>query len=206
MDREDYGEEITRKPTVTEVEVAKRKGSAHTIASTLHDAFDVETYMPPFLSDAIFVGHLVTDMDSIAGSIGAAELYGALNLTISPSFPSPPRPFHLSFDVFYPSPFSFFPFTNSGGIAARASEVNSETAFCLEYWGLEAPPPVEEQLERYPNAGVCLVDHQQMSQLNKSIDLERIVGVIDHHALQVHQPSVFFYLQHVTGHLAPSDL
>ena len=39
MDRVDYGEEITRKPTVTEVEVAKRKGSAHVIASHLHVSF-----------------------------------------------------------------------------------------------------------------------------------------------------------------------
>jgi manganese-dependent inorganic pyrophosphatase len=35
-----------------------------------------------------------------------------------------------------------------------------------------------------PEAGVCLVDHQQTSQLNKAIDVARIVGVIDHHALQ----------------------
>jgi manganese-dependent inorganic pyrophosphatase len=102
--------------------------------------------MPPFLADAIFVGHLVTDMDSIAGSIGAAELYG--------------------------------------GVPARASNVNSETEFCLKYWGVQAPEPIEEVLVNKPNAGVCLVDHQQMSQLNKSIDVDRIVGVIDHHALQ----------------------
>ena len=30
----------------------------------------------PALDDAIFVGHLVTDLDSIAGAIGAAHLYG----------------------------------------------------------------------------------------------------------------------------------
>ena len=35
-----------------------------------------------------------------------------------------------------------------------------------------------------PDSGVCLVDHQQVSQLNKAIDVDRIVGVIDHHALQ----------------------
>lgn len=87
-------------------------------------------------------------MDSIAGSIGAAELYG--------------------------------------GLPARASEVNSETAFCLEYWGVEKPRPIEEFMAdtQYRECGVCLVDHQQTSQLNKSIPVERIVGVIDHHALQ----------------------
>ncbi len=35
MDREDYGEQITRKPTVTEVEVARRKGSAHSVVEHL---------------------------------------------------------------------------------------------------------------------------------------------------------------------------
>jgi inorganic pyrophosphatase/exopolyphosphatase len=71
-----------------------------------------------------------------------------------------------------------------GGIAARASEVNSETAFALKLFDVEQPRPIEELLEEYPEKGVCLVDHQQTSQLNKAIDVERIVGVIDHHALQ----------------------
>jgi inorganic pyrophosphatase/exopolyphosphatase len=39
-------------------------------------------------------------------------------------------------------------------------------------------------LVELPDAGVCLVDHQQTSQLNPAIDVDRIVGVIDHHALQ----------------------
>ena len=142
--------------------------------------------MPPFLSDAIFVGHLVTDMDSIAGAIGAAELYGQSLLCILCSTPS------ICSAEFLINSLCFFLYlclclhfwSVLGGIAARASEVNSETDFCLKYWGVNAPPPIEETLLSYPSAGVCLVDHQQMSQLNKSIDLERIVGVIDHHALQ----------------------
>lgn len=98
------------------------------------------------LSDSIFCGHLVTDLDSIAGAIGAAELYG--------------------------------------GIPARASQVNSETQFALDYWGVPKPEPIEELVVTLPGAGICLVDHQQMSQVNPAIDPERIVGVIDHHALQ----------------------
>ena len=35
MDREDYGEQITRKPTEIEVEVARRKGSAHNVVDHL---------------------------------------------------------------------------------------------------------------------------------------------------------------------------
>ena len=58
-----------------------------------------------------------------------------------------------------------------GGIAARASEINSETAFALDLFGVEKPRPIEELLVESPEAGVCLVDHQQMSQLNKAIDV-----------------------------------
>ena len=39
-------------------------------------------------------------------------------------------------------------------------------------------------VELEPDAGICLVDHQQRSQVNSAIPAERIVGVIDHHALQ----------------------
>jgi len=71
-----------------------------------------------------------------------------------------------------------------GGRAVRASPVNSETAFALDRWGLEAPPAIEDVLKEEPDARICLVDHQQTSQMNPAIDPDRVVGVIDHHALQ----------------------
>ena len=100
----------------------------------------------PELEGAIFCGHLVTDLDSIAGSIGAAHLYG--------------------------------------GTPARASEINTETQFALDHWGVTLPEPVEDLLEKAPSRNVCLVDFQQQSQLNKAIPMGNIVGIIDHHALQ----------------------
>lgn len=39
---------------------------------------DVGKLHVPELSGAIFCGHLVADMDSIAGAIGAAALYGGI--------------------------------------------------------------------------------------------------------------------------------
>jgi inorganic pyrophosphatase/exopolyphosphatase len=54
----------------------------------------------------------------------------------------------------------------------------------LDYWGVPKPLPIEQMVVSQPDAGICLVDHQQMSQVNPAIDPERIVGVIDHHALQ----------------------
>ncbi|KAI9004472.1 hypothetical protein DFJ74DRAFT_693518 [Hyaloraphidium curvatum] len=119
-------------------------GSAAPPAATL--ASGVEAYIPQALKGAVFVGHLATDLDSIAGAIGAAELYG--------------------------------------GVAARASEINGETAFSLQKWGVEQPPPIEDVLKENASANICLVDFQQTSQMNKAIDPEKVVGIIDHHALQ----------------------
>jgi len=138
---------IVRKSTVVEKAVSKRKGAAHEfLAHFTEGEFEVESYIPPTLKDAIFCGHLVADLDSIAGAIGAAELYG--------------------------------------GTSARASEINSETQFAIDMWEVQVPQMIEDALEAFPESGVCLVDHQQTSQLNKAIKVERIVGVIDHHALQ----------------------
>lgn len=72
---------ITRKRTTVEREVSKRKYAAHEVVRQLHEPQlpDVSPYIPQALAGAIFVGHLVTDLDSIAGAIGAAEFYGNCN-------------------------------------------------------------------------------------------------------------------------------
>jgi hypothetical protein len=130
------GVQVARHRTVVETESNKRRAAASKVVSHLHPVSElpsVDRYMPHQLADAIFCGHLVTDLDSIAGAIGAAELYG--------------------------------------GIPARASEVNSETEFALKLWGVPKPRPIEELLNECPTAGVCLVDHQQTSQLNPAIDV-----------------------------------
>lgn len=146
------GTSISRKKSVVDREVRSRSSIAHHINEMLpaeHNSLpELSAYLPSILSSAIFCGHLVTDLDSIAGAIGAAELYG--------------------------------------GIPARASDTNSETRFALNYWGMPMPLPIEDLLQSQPSAGVCLVDHQQLSQVHPAIKehSERIVGVIDHHALQ----------------------
>ena len=68
--------QIFRKRTVAEHEVLKRKDAAHEFISHLESGPEVRPYIPNLLENAIFCGHLVTDLDSIAGAIGAAELYG----------------------------------------------------------------------------------------------------------------------------------
>jgi hypothetical protein len=132
------GPTLVRERTKLEREVLARHDAAQQLIDHLGGTGDdpASVYFPSMLRGALFCGHLVTDMDSIAGAIGAADLYG--------------------------------------GVACRASEVNSETAFCLEHWGVAKPPPIEELLESQPDAGVCLVDHQQTSQVNPAIPLKRI--------------------------------
>merc|ERR1711892_1068560 len=71
-----------------------------------------------------------------------------------------------------------------GGTAAIASKINSETEFALKEWGATLPSPIEVILSQNPNTDVCLVDHQQTSQMNPCIPHDNVVGVIDHHALQ----------------------
>eukprot|EP00566_Odontella_aurita_P021266 CAMPEP_0113559248 /NCGR_PEP_ID=MMETSP0015_2-20120614/18789_1 /TAXON_ID=2838 /ORGANISM="Odontella" /LENGTH=223 /DNA_ID=CAMNT_0000460859 /DNA_START=177 /DNA_END=848 /DNA_ORIENTATION=- /assembly_acc=CAM_ASM_000160 len=141
---------ITRHRTEVERAVIDREEQAEEIIESLPKDSSavprVELYLPDILRDTVFVGHLVTDLDSVAGAIGAAELYG--------------------------------------GIPALASEVNSETAFALEKFGVEKPRTIEDILKENPEVDICLVDHQQTSQMNPLISPDRIVGVIDHHALQ----------------------
>jgi len=144
-----YDAGIVRKRTRIEEEVISHEVDAEKIVEALPDNADapiMALFLPEILKDAVFVGHLVTDLDSVAGAIGAAALYG--------------------------------------GVPALASEVNSETQFALDHWGVEKPRRLEDILKEQPDANICLVDHQQTSQMNPSIKAENIVGVIDHHALQ----------------------
>mmetsp|Transcript_11321 Transcript_11321/g.21192 ORF Transcript_11321/g.21192 Transcript_11321/m.21192 type:complete len:468 (-) Transcript_11321:99-1502(-) len=141
---------FVRKRTEVEEQVISHEQEAENIVDALPSDENVipkvDLFLPEILKDAVFVGHLVTDLDSVAGAIGAAALYG--------------------------------------GVPALASEVNSETQFALEYWGVTKPRRIEEVLKETPNADVCLVDHQQTSQMNPSIKSDQVVGIIDHHALQ----------------------
>ena len=133
------GVTVVRKRTTIENEmIAHREAAANIVASVPEESAalpDIQLYLPTTLKDAIFCGHLVTDLDSVAGAIGAAELYG--------------------------------------GVPAAASALNTETQFALEKWGVAPPAPIEEVLAANggASAAVCLVDHQQTSQLNPAISV-----------------------------------
>jgi manganese-dependent inorganic pyrophosphatase len=141
---------IIRKRTEVERQVLDHEAQADEIVHALPKDDRalpiVDLFLPDVLKSAVFVGHIVTDLDSVAGAIGAAALYG--------------------------------------GTPALASKINSETVFAFQEWGVPMPKFIEDLLEENPKADICLVDHQQTSQLNPVIPVENIVGVIDHHALQ----------------------
>lgn len=67
------------------------------------------------------------------------------------------------------------------GVAARASDINTETAYALERFGVAVPPPF---LEVPAGRAVCLVDHNQVSQMTAGVDHNLVRGIIDHHAMQ----------------------
>lgn len=145
-----YTDSTVRKLTEVEEQVISHEQSAELIVEALPKESNtipsVELFLPESLRSCLFVGHLVTDLDSVAGAIGAAALYG--------------------------------------GTPALASKINSETEFALDHWKVDLPRTIEDMLKEQPKASVCLVDHQQTSQMNPSIPVDQIVGVIDHHALQ----------------------
>lgn len=67
---DDTNYHISRKKTTIEREAHKRKDVAQEYISHLPLEITLEDYIPSALAGAIFCGHLVTDLDSIAGAIG----------------------------------------------------------------------------------------------------------------------------------------
>ncbi|QNK56343.1 manganese-dependent inorganic pyrophosphatase [Paenibacillus sp. PAMC21692] len=65
--------------------------------------------------------------------------------------------------------------------AIRLGEVNGETQYALNYFGIEAPRLVENVADEAKD--VILVDHNERQQSANDIDKVRVVEVIDHHRI-----------------------
>ena len=68
------------------------------------------------------------------------------------------------------------------GINAKAvatAQVNNETKFALDFFGLEAP----EIMENAEGKQLFLVDHSEYSQALDGMKEARVVGIIDHHGI-----------------------
>jgi manganese-dependent inorganic pyrophosphatase len=151
-----YTDGIQRRHTRLEQQILSKLEQAELLLEDIPDVEDEEeakdelpdlkVFIPPLIENAVFCGHLVTDLDSIAGAIGAAALYG--------------------------------------GTPAAASELNAETRYALTRFGCPDPRRIEDIVAEDPGCRICLVDHQQTSQMNPCIKPKNVVGIIDHHALQ----------------------
>jgi inorganic pyrophosphatase/exopolyphosphatase len=99
------------------------------------------------------------------------------------------------------------------GAAARSDAINRETAYLLERFQLEAPPPSTDA--RFADSDWCLLDHNQKARrrygahdrggasdvwsrgctrtqdkVAEGVNLHRLVCVIDHHQLQANAVEV----------------
>ena len=81
--------------------------------------------------------------------------------------------------------------------AYRLGNVNKETQYVLDYFGINAPELLQEVQEGQP---VMLVDHNEFSQSVKGIEKAKIIRVVDHHKIanfETHEP--LFYLAMPVG-------
>jgi manganese-dependent inorganic pyrophosphatase len=101
------------------------------------------------LKGCLFVGHLKTDLDSIAGAIGAANLFS--------------------------------------GIACKSeNKLNTEIKWALKKWGYKEDDLIFiDSVKNLSKKKVCLVDHSSKTQTPKCININQIVGVIDHHKIEI---------------------
>ncbi|EKE25267.1 MAG: Inorganic diphosphatase PpaC [uncultured bacterium] len=73
--------------------------------------------------------------------------------------------------------------------AYRAGILNNETKFILEKWEVEIPEEINPSIEI---ESVCLVDHNEVSQLAEGVDYNKVDFVIDHHKVAITTEKPFF--------------
>ena len=81
--------------------------------------------------------------------------------------------------------------------AYRLGNINKETKFALDYFGVKEPELLEKVDE---NTSVMLVDHNEFSQSVEGIEKAKIIRVVDHHKVanfETHEP--LFYLAMPVG-------
>ena len=81
-------------------------------------------------------------------------------------------------------------------LACRLGEINEETKYALEYFGVEMPKFIEKVEE---GQTVILVDHNEFSQSADGIENAKIDTVVDHHRINNFQTAepLFYYAQPV---------
>lgn len=81
--------------------------------------------------------------------------------------------------------------------AFRLGDINKETKYALEYFGVKEPELLKEVKE---GQQVMLVDHNEFAQSVKGIEKAKIIRVVDHHKIanfETHEP--LFYMAMPVG-------
>lgn len=73
-------------------------------------------------------------------------------------------------------------YKGEGYLPAISSEINGETKFILEKFGVEKPLLLETINE---NDSVILVDHNEPTQMKECIKNEQIIEILDHHKVNI---------------------
>jgi len=69
-------------------------------------------------------------------------------------------------------------------VPARAGEINKETAFILEKFGVDAPQALAE-LKIAPQDSFILVDHNEETQRHEKIKPDQVIEIVDHHKVNI---------------------
>lgn len=64
-------------------------------------------------------------------------------------------------------------------VPAKCGEINPETKFVLDYFGVEEPITIDSVADKK----IVLVDHNEKTQSPEGIDNAKVIGVIDHHKM-----------------------
>lgn len=94
--------------------------------------------------------------------------------------------------------YAYYKRTKEGikAVPARAGEINNETRFVLEKFGVEAP----QLIENAAGKKVILVDHNEKSQAVEGIEEAEIVEIIDHHRIgDIQTGNPIFFLNRPVG-------
>lgn len=73
----------------------------------------------------------------------------------------------------------YLKFRGNDAVPAKCGEINLETRFILDYFGVEEPVTINTVKDKT----IVLVDHNEKSQSPEGIDDAKVVGIIDHHKI-----------------------
>lgn len=102
------------------------------------------------MEEILVYGHRNPDSDAICTAIAYAELRNLTNKN-----------------------------SNEKAVAVRIGEINEETKYALNYFGVEAP----EYVENVAGRKIIMVDHNERTQTADGFEQAKVIELIDHHRI-----------------------